>query len=310
MQLRPPLLARRNLKEAGSKVRSKWAVDRPFRTSLWTRRFASYTAPLNEMKFALHDVHQFEAHYDTLKNAAEKCDRDTIDMVVEASAQMCEQDLSPLLEDADRVGARWVDELHIKTAPGTKEAYDKYCESGWQGLSFPPEYGGQGLPMSLALVQAEMMAAANWTFLMFPGLSKGAINTLMMHGSEALKERYLPPLISGEMTGTMCLTEPACGSDLGQVVTKAERVGNSGVEGGGGTSQEYRISGTKIFISCGDHDLTDNIVHCVLARLPDAPPAAAAPKGTKGISLFLVPKRLDDGSLNGVTTSRIEHKVR
>jgi alkylation response protein AidB-like acyl-CoA dehydrogenase len=263
------------------------------------RGMATYTAPLNEMKFALHDVHGFAEHYATLQHVTE-CEKEDIDMVVEASAQMCEQDLSPLLDDADKVGAVWHNDLHIETAPGTKAAYDMYCENGWQGLSFPTEYGGQGLPMSLALIQSEMMAAANWTFLMFPGLSKGAINTIMMHGTEELKDKYLPPLVSGEMTGTMCLTEPGCGSDLGQVITKAERDDADG---------SYTISGTKIFISCGDHDLTDNIVHCVLARLPDAPAAAAAPKGTKGISLFLVPKRLEDGSLNGVTTSRIEHKM-
>merc|ERR1719502_1603957 len=138
---------------------------------------------------------------------------------------------------------------------------------------------------------------------MYPGLSKGAINTLMHHGSDELKDKYLEKMISGEWTGTMCLTEPQCGSDLNQVKTKAEPVGD-------GT---YKITGTKIFISCGEHDLTDNILHCVLARLPDAPPAAAAPDGTRGISLFLVPKHLvdDDGSLgefNNVKVSRIENK--
>ena len=200
-----------------------------------------------------------------------------------------------------------------------------YTEGGWQGLSYPAEYaafrrsarvvhggvsltlccfvcprryGGQGMPYSLALMSTEMAATANWTWTMYPGLSKGAINTILSHCTTELKEKYLPPLISGEWTGTMCLTEPQCGSDLAQVTTKA-------VPQGDGT---YKITGTKIFISCGEHDMTDNIIHCVLARLPDAP------EGTKGISLFLVPKRkvADDGTvgdLNGANIGRIEDKM-
>ena len=185
-----------------------------------------------------------------------------------------------------------------RVSAGFKEAYELYCENGWQGLSYPSKYGGQGLPMSLALIQSEMIAGANWTWLMFPGLSKGAINTIIAHCTEELKDKYLEKLVSGEYTGTMCLTEPQCGSDLGQVTTKAEDNGDG----------SYNISGTKIFISCGDHDFTENIVHCVLARLP------GAPAGTKGISLFLVPKRVvgDDGAsggLNNVGVSRIENKM-
>jgi len=152
--------------------------------------------------------------------------------------------------------------------------------------------------MSLALMKSEMMATANWTWSMFPGLSKGAINTIMLHGEDYLRDVYLPPLISGEYTGTMCLTEPQCGSDLGQVTTKAEPNGDG----------SYSVTGTKIFISCGEHDMVENIVHCVLARLP------GAPAGTKGISLFLVPKRSVDesgvvGEHNGVGVSRIEDKM-
>uniref|UniRef100_A0A7S2CNK4 Acyl-CoA dehydrogenase n=2 Tax=Octactis speculum TaxID=3111310 RepID=A0A7S2CNK4_9STRA len=215
-------------------------------------------------------------------------------MVLEATAQMCENDLAPLNETADQVGCQWIDEVTIKTPPGFKECYDMYTESEWQGLSFPPEFGGQGLPMSLALMHSEMIAAANWTWLMFPGLSKGAINTIFAHGTDELKEKYLPPLVKGEFTGTMCLTEPQCGSDLGQVTTKA--IPNE--------DGSFTLSGTKIFISCGDHDLTDNVIHCVLARLPNAP------EGTKGISLFLVPKRIvESGDLNGVKVSRIENKM-
>jgi alkylation response protein AidB-like acyl-CoA dehydrogenase len=244
-----------------------------------------YHPPFNEMKFAMHE--------------SVECDRDTIDMVVESTAQLCVDELAPINMSADREGCTWVNESTVTTPAGFKKAYDLYRESGFQGLSFPVEYGGQGLPNSLALIQAEMVAAANWTWLMFPGLSKGAINTILSHGSPELKDKYLPKLISGEFTGTMCLTEPGCGSDLGQVITKAERLADG----------SYLISGTKIFISCGDHDLTSNIVHCVLARLKDAPPAAASPEGTRGISLFLVPKFLEDGSPNGVKTSRIENKM-
>jgi len=258
---------------------------------------------LKEMQFCVHEVHNFEDHHKTLKTTAE-CDRETVDMVIEASAQLAGQ-LALSKVDSDRIGCSWVDEYTTTTPPGFKEAYKQFTEAQWQGLSFPEEFGGQNLPMSLALIQSEMIAAANWTFGMFPGLSKGAINTLLMHGSEELKARYLPDLVSGETMGTMCLTEPGCGSDLGQVITKAVKspsVSDS-------EPDSYNITGTKIFISCGDHDLTDNIVHCVLARLPDAPPAAASPAGTRGISLFLVPKKLPDGSLNGVKTSRIEDKM-
>jgi len=257
----------------------------------------NYHAPIRDMKFQLYEVHDIVSHYDTFKNRP-GADKETIDMVLEASQQMCENDLAPLNGTADKEGCTWVDPYTIKTPSGFKEAYQMYTEAGWQGLAYPEEYGGQGLPMSLALLQSEMMASANFTWLMFPGLSKGAINTILAHATDELKEKWLPRLISGEFTGTMCLTEPQCGSDLGQVTTKAEPNDDG----------SYSISGTKIFISCGDHDMAENIVHCVLARLP------GAPAGTKGISLFLVPKRSvgdDDavGDLNGVGVSRIEDKM-
>jgi len=249
------------------------------------------------MRFQLYTVHDFEKHYASLGNEV-PCDKDTMDMVIDASATLCESELAPLNMGADKEGCTWIDPHTIKTPKGFKEAYNLYKESGWQGLSYSEAWGGQGLPSSLALVQSEMIAAANWTFLMFPGLSKGAINTIIAHATDELQKKYLPPLVSGEFTGTMCLTEPQCGSDLGQVTTKAEP----------NPDGSYRISGTKIFISCGDHDLTENVIHCVLARLP------GAPAGTKGISLFLVPKRKvgDDGvsgELNGVGVSRIEDKM-
>src|SRR5690606_11624840 len=178
---------------------------------------------------------------------------------------------------------------------GFKEAYEEYVAGGWQGLSHPVEYGGQGLPMSLGLIKQELMGTANWSFAMYPGLSLGAMNTIMMHGTEDQKQTYLTPLTEGVWGGTMCLTEPQCGTDLGQVKTKAEPNDDG----------SYAISGTKIFISSGEHDLTENIVHIVLARLPDAP------KGTKGISLFIVPKFLPGkiGEDNGVSCGSIAHKM-
>jgi len=267
----------------------------------------AYHAPVREMKFLLNEVHDFPGHYAELSRAQgevdetapiQPCDRETLDMVVEATQQLCENELAPLLGVADSEGCTHIDAHTIKTPAGFKEAYQIFAESGWQGLCYPPQYGGQGLPKSLALIQGEMTATANYTWTMFPGLSKGAINTILAHGTAALKDKYLPPLVSGEFTGTMCLTEPQCGSDLGQVTTKAE-------DNSDGT---YAISGTKIFISCGEHDMTENIIHCVLARLP------GAPAGTKGISLFLVPKRtMSDegvvGDLNHVNISRIEDKM-
>ena len=221
-----------------------------------------------------------------------------VDMVLQEMARFCEQELSPLNETADQEGCTYVDEHTVKTPAGFKEAYDQYVAGGWQGLNYPEKYGGQGLPYSMQLFASEMTATANWTWTMYPGLSKGAINTIISHGTDALKAKYLPQMVSGEWTGTMCLTEPQCGSDLAQVKTRA-------IPNGDGT---YKITGTKIFISCGEHDLTDNIVHCVLARLPDAP------EGTKGISLFSVPKRVvnEDGSLgdlNGANIGRIENKM-
>jgi alkylation response protein AidB-like acyl-CoA dehydrogenase len=223
-----------------------------------------------------------------------------LDMIISEVGRFCEQDLAPLNETADVEGCEWVDEETVRTPAGFKAAYDAFVAGGWQGLSFPEEYGGQGLPFSYSIVQADMMAAANWTWTMYPGLSKGAINTIASHGDAEMRAKYLPPLVSGEWTGTMCLTEPACGSDLAQVSTKAVPVD--------GEPGKYAISGTKIFISCGEHDLTDNILHCVLARLPDAP------AGTRGISLFLVPKRLVDddgapGQRNAVACGRIEDKM-
>ncbi|KAH8071998.1 oxidoreductase [Aureococcus anophagefferens] len=258
----------------------------------------SYVAPLKELDFCINEVHDFEAHYAKHFGDREHVNAETLDMVLTEVAKFCENELAPLNEAGDAEGCTWVDERTVTTPKGYKAAYDQFVEGGWQGLSFPEKYGGQELPYSYSIFQADMMATANWTWTMYPGLSKGAINTIYSHCTEELKDKYLPPLVSGEWTGTMCLTEPACGSDLAQVATKA-------VPNGDGS---YKITGTKIFISCGDHDMTDNVLHCVLARLP------GAPEGTKGISLFLVPKHLvgDDGAVgdfNKTNIGRIEDKM-
>jgi alkylation response protein AidB-like acyl-CoA dehydrogenase len=260
----------------------------------------SYVAPVREIKFLMDDVHKMTQHYAGLKTTnGEAATPEMLEMIISEMAKFSENELAPLNEGADSEGCKHLGPNTVTTPKGFKAAYDNFVAGGWQGLSFPVKYGGQGMPQSVALIATEMCATANWTWTMFPGLSKGAINTLLSHGSDALKQKYVKKLVSGEWTGTMCLTEPQCGSDLALVKTKAEPIGNG----------KYKITGTKIFISCGEHDLTDNIIHCVLARLP------GAPEGTRGISLFSVPKFKtdDDGTvtkeLNGATIGRIEHKM-
>lgn len=262
-------------------------------------RRSLYQAPLKEMQFLMNEVNDFQAHYKTLSHTnGEQATPDMVDMILNEMAKFAENELAPINEVADREGCKQLGPNEVKTPPGFKEAYHNFVEGGWQGLSFPEEYGGQGLPQSLGLMQAEITATANWTWTMFPGLSKGAINTILSHGDNTVKKLYLEKLISGEWTGTMCLTEPQCGSDLAQVQTKAEPIGNG----------KYKISGTKIFISCGEHDMADNIIHCVLARLPNAP------EGTRGISLFSVPKyKMKDGvpteEINSLSIGRLEDKM-
>lgn len=262
----------------------------------------SYHAPLREMNFLVQDVYNLPEHYKTLKEQdGASADAESLEMMMEAMAGFCENSLGPLNEVGDQVGCKYVDEKTVISPPGFKEAYEEYCQSGWQGISYPEKYGGQNLPQSVALAVLDMAATANWTWTMFPGLSKGCINTVLAHGTEELKEAYAHKLIAGEWTGTMCLTEPQCGSDLAQVSTKAEP----------NEDGSFNVTGTKIFISCGDHDMAENIVHCVLARLP------GAPEGTRGISLFLVPKFLpeadgtvdQDNSYNNTNIGRIEHKM-
>ncbi len=256
----------------------------------------AYKAPLRDMRFLINEVFDFPKHYAGLSNGKD-ADPDTVNAILEECARFCEEVLSPLNLSGDEEGCR-LENGKVSTPKGFKAAYDQYVAGGWQALSHPPEYGGQGLPMSMGVFKSEMMGTANWSFTMYPGLSLGAMNTIMQHASGDLKNLYMPPLTEGRWAGTMCLTEPQCGTDLGQVKTKAEPQADG----------SYRITGTKIFISSGDHDLTENIIHIVLARLPDAP------AGTRGISLFIVPKMKvkPDGSLDGgnaVVCSALEHKM-
>jgi len=255
-----------------------------------------YKAPLRDMRFLINEVLDYPQHYGTLSNGADATP-EMVDAILEGAATLCEEVLAPLNASGDKEGCHLADGV-VTTPKGFKDAYAQFVAGGWQGLSFPVEYGGQGLPMSLNLMKSEMMGAANWSFNMYPGLSIGCINTLLQYGTDAIKTVYLPRLVAGEWTGTMCLTEPQCGTDLAQVKTRAEPQAD-------GT---YALTGTKIFISSGDHDLAENIVHIVLARLP------GAPAGTRGISLFVVPKLAvaADGTVgarNGVNTGSLEHKM-
>jgi hypothetical protein len=256
----------------------------------------TYKAPIADIKFLIEDVFNYYKHYKQHKDY-EEASPDLVDAIIEECAKFSENELLPLYQSGDKEGCHF-EQGKVTTPTGYKEAYQQYIAGGWPSLSHAQEHGGQGLPPSLGMVQSEMTGTANWPWAMYAGLSHGAMNTLTSHGSDKQKEMYLSQLIAGTWTGTMCLTEPQCGTDLGQISTKAEQNDD-------GT---YNISGTKIFISAGEHDLTDNIVHIVLARLPDAP------KGTRGISLFIVPKMRvnDDGSVgesNNVTCGSIEEKM-
>ncbi len=256
----------------------------------------SYKAPLRDIRFLTNEVFNYPEHYKTLKSG-ENADPETVDMMLESFADYCSNVLMPLYQSGDAEGCHF-DKGVVTTPKGFKEAYDMFVEAGYQAIPFPEEFGGLNMPMSVNLIKSEMMGTANWAFSMYPGLSVGCMNTIMQYGTPEQKATYMPALVEGRWSGTMCLTEPQCGTDLGQVKTKA-------IPQDDGT---YKISGTKIFISSGEHDLTENIVHIVLARLPDAP------EGTKGISLFIVPKFLvtengDIGERNPVNCGSIEHKM-
>jgi alkylation response protein AidB-like acyl-CoA dehydrogenase len=250
----------------------------------------TYRAPVADIAFALK-------HAAGLKNAIAEglygdLDESTVEQVLEEAGRFAADVLAPLNSVGDKFGTRFKDG-EVTTPPGWKDAYTAWAAAGWNGLAAPAQWGGQDLPHALNAACVEMWNSASMAFGIGPVLTMAAVDALAACGSDALKQAYLPTLISGEWMGTMQLTEPQAGTDVGALRTKAERAGD-------GT---YRITGSKIFITYGEHDLTDNIIHFVLARLPDAPP------GTKGISLFLVPKIMPDGKRNDVRAHSVEHKL-
>ena len=257
----------------------------------------SYTAPLRDMRFVLFELLQAEDELKSLPAYA-SLDGDTINAVLEEAARFATTVIHPLNAVGDREGCTYHGNGVVTAPSGFKAAYQLYVESGWPSLACAPEFGGQGLPIVLNNGAYEMFNSANQAWLMYAGLSHSAYACLKAHGSAEQKALYLPKIVSGEWTGTMCLTEPHCGTDLGILRSRAEPQDDG----------SYLLSGSKIFISAGEHDLAENILHLVLARLPDAP------KGTKGISLFLVPKFVpnSDGNLgarNSIHAGSIEHKM-
>ncbi|SNX29168.1 hypothetical protein SAMN06295945_1533 [Polynucleobacter meluiroseus] len=256
-----------------------------------------YSPPLRDIQFVIHELLDADKALATLP-AYQEVDKDTMNQIIEQAGKFASEIAFPLNQVGDKEGCTRHEDGSVTTPTGFKEAYQQYVAGGWPSLSCDPEFGGQGLPQLLNTVLYETLNSANQSWTMYPGLSHGAYECLHAHGTPEQKQTYLEKLVSGEWTGTMCLTEPQCGTDLGILTTKAEPLSDG----------NYTITGTKIFISSGEHDLAQNIVHLVLARLPDAP------KGTKGISLFAVPKFLvnPDGTLgkrNTVTCGSIEHKM-
>ncbi|WP_288390902.1 acyl-CoA dehydrogenase C-terminal domain-containing protein [uncultured Acinetobacter sp.] len=256
-----------------------------------------YQAPLRDMQFVLHELLEVETTYQQFHDYKDMLSTEVINQYLEAAADFCENEIALLNQSGDQHGCR-LHEGVVTTPQGFKAAHQKYAELGFPSLTADPEYGGQGMPTLLRIAISEMLCGSNWSWAMYQGLSHGAMRTLEHHGTPEQKQKFLSKLITGEWTGTMCLTESHAGSDLGLIRTKAEPNADG----------SYAISGEKIFISAGEHDLTENIVHIVLARLPDAP------AGTKGISLFIVPKfNLDEaGNItdrNAVLCTSIEHKM-
>ncbi|UCE30598.1 MAG: acyl-CoA dehydrogenase C-terminal domain-containing protein [Burkholderiales bacterium] len=256
-----------------------------------------YQPPLRDIRFVLHELLGVDQECRAIP-AYSEVDAELIDQVIEEGGKFCAEVLYPLNRSGDEEGCRYQGDGVVRTPAGFPEAWQQFAGAGWPSLTVDPVYGGQGLPKCVGIVMDEMMNSANQAWTMYPGLTHGAYECLHAHGTEEQRKLYLPKLTSGQWLGTMCLTEPHCGTDLGLLRARAEPQADG----------SYRISGTKIFISSGEHDLTENIVHLVLARLPDAP------EGTKGVSLFIVPKFVPaaDGSLgerNGVKAARIEEKM-
>ena len=255
----------------------------------------TYAAPIREMLFVMKELSGLDA-ISTLPGY-EEATPDLVQAILDEAGKFATEVLAPINASGDRQGNRWADG-EVATADGFKEAYASFCETGWNGIPAATEFGGQGLPITVSTAVLEMWKSANMSFSLCQMLTLGAVEAIAHHGSDALKNTYLPNMVSGQWTGTMNLTEPQAGSDLAAVRSRAEPRGDG----------SYAISGTKIFITWGEHDMAENIVHLVLARLPDAPP------GVKGISLFVVPKFLvnDDGSLgarNDLVCASIEHKM-
>ena len=250
----------------------------------------SFACPVSDQRLVLDHVVRIAELAQS--NRFAEATADTVDAVLQGAAEFAEAELAPLNEVGDEHGSRWKDGA-VATPPGFREAYAKFVEGGWMGLSAPVEAGGQGLPNSLSAAMMEDFSAANVSFALCPMLGLGAVEAIEAHGSEELKRDYLGKIVSGEWTATMNLTEPQAGSDVGALKSRAVPAGDG----------SWKVTGTKIFITYGEHDLTDNIIHMVLARTPDAP------AGTKGISLFLVPKVLPDGQANDLHCVSIERKM-
>ena len=256
----------------------------------------SYKAPVDDVLFLMNDVFHVE-RYSNLPGFSD-APPDIVEAILGEAAKYCEEVLTPLNRVGDKEGCKRRDDGSVITPKGFKEAYKQYAEGGWMGISAPAEFGGQGLPVTLTEAVNEFFCSSNMAFAMYPGLTQGAIAALIAHGSPEHKKKYLPKMIAGTWTGTMNLTEPHCGTDLGLLRTKAAPQADG----------SYKITGTKIFISAGEHDLSENIIHLVLARIE------GAPEGTKGISLFVVPKMMvnPDGSLgarNNVMCGSLEEKM-